>query len=184
AEVADRTAASLAHWDDIEVHFKGRVLTSSGHGFIGVGRHRFLEILTERAEALGARLVFECRTTADRLDADVVVAADGVNSATRAAMADAFGPAVEPQHNRYTWLGTRRPFPAFTFFFRETAFGWFQAHCYQFADDTSTFIVECTEATWRAAGLDRMTKPQALAFCEALFDEHLDVHALLDNAPH
>ena len=184
APVAEATEASLAHWDDIEVHVKGRVLTSSGHGFIGVGRHRFIELLTERAEALGVRLLFSCRTTAEQIDADVIVAADGVNSATRAAMADAFEPEVVPQHNRYTWLGTRRPFPAFTFFFRETAFGWFQAHCYQFAEDTSTFIVECREETWRAAGLDRMSKEHALAFCEELFSEHLDGHALLDNAPH
>src|SRR5690606_6259039 len=108
----------------------------------------------------------------------------GVNSAVRARYAEHFRPTVEPTRNRYTWLGTRRPFPAFTFFFRETAFGWFQAHCYQFSEDTSTFIVECTDETWRAAGLDRMTKPQALAFCEELYSHHMGGHALVDNAPH
>src|SRR5690606_6299286 len=183
--VARETEASLAHWDDIEVHFKGRVLTSSGHGFIGVGRHRFLEILEQRAEAVGVRLQFDCRVEdPERLGADLVVGSDGVNSAVRARYAEHFRPTVEPTRNRYTWLGTRRPFPAFTFFFRETPFGWFQAHCYQFSEDTSTFIVECTDETWRAAGLDRMAKPEALAFCEDLFAEHLDGHALLDNAPH
>ncbi len=184
AAVAAETEASLAHWDEIEVHFKGRVLASAGHGFIGVGRHRVLELLTNRAEAVGVALHFEHRTTADTVEADVVVAADGVNSATRGAHADWFEPQVEPQHNRYTWLGTSRPFPAFSFFFRETAFGWFQAHCYQFSDTTSTFIVECRDETWHAAGLDRMTKPQALAFCEELFAAELDGHPLLDNAPH
>ena len=184
ATVAEQTEASLAHWDDIEVHVRGRTLRSSGHGFIGVGRQRFLAILTDRAEAVGVRLHFDCRTTADALDADIVVAADGVHSATRDARPEAFGPQVVPQHNRYTWLGTTRRFEAFTFDFRETPHGWFQAHAYPFSGDTGTFIVECREETWRAAGLDRMPKADALAFCEALFAETLDGHALLDNAPH
>ncbi|MDX1530346.1 MAG: bifunctional salicylyl-CoA 5-hydroxylase/oxidoreductase, partial [Rhodothermales bacterium] len=185
AEVAAQTRASLAHWDDIEVRFRGHTLRSSGHGFIGVGRHRFLEILEQRAEALGVRLHFGCRIgDPQALGADLVVAADGVNSAVRARLAEHFEPEVVPQRNRYTWLGTRRPFEAFTFDFQETEHGWFQAHCYQFSEDTSTFIVECSEATWRAAGLDRMTKAESLAFSEALFAETLDGHRLLDNAPH
>ena len=185
AAVADETQASLAHWDDIAVHFKGEVLRSSGHGFIGVGRHRFLEILEDRAENLGVALHYEARVTDPAtLGADLVVAADGVNSAVRTALADRFGSSVEPHRNRFTWLGTRRPFEAFTFDFRETAHGWFQAHCYQFSEDTSTCIVECREETWRAAGLDRMPKPESLAFCEDLFAELLDGHRLLDNSPH
>jgi len=186
AAVAEATDGSLAHWDDIEVHFKGRVLRSSGHGFIGVGRHRFLEILTDRAEEVGVSLHFESRIEAAEAlgSPDLIVAADGLNSLVRGAVEDRFHPTIEPAHNRYTWLGTSRPFPAFSFFFRETAFGWFQAHCYQFSDETSTFIVECREETWRAAGLDRMEKTESLAFCEELFSEALDGHPLLDNAPH
>ena len=186
AVVAEETAATLAHWDDIEVCIRGRTLRSSGHGFIGIGRHRFLDILTRRAEALGVRLVYGCRVPGPEAfpDADLIVAADGVNSAVRARMADVFRPRVEQRVNKYTWLGTHRPFPAFSFFFEETEHGWFQAHCYQFSDDTSTFIVECREETWRAAGLDRMSKPDALAFCERLFEKHLQGYGLLDNAPH
>ncbi len=185
AEVARQTQAELAHWDDIEVRFKGEVLRSSGHGFIGVGRHRFLEILSARAEAVGVALHYGARVEdLDALGADLVVGCDGVNSAIRSEGAEHFGPTVEPQANRFTWLGTHRPFEAFTFDFRETEHGWFQAHCYQFSEDTSTFIVECTDATWRAAGLDRMTKPESLAFCESLFADTLDGHRLLDNSPH
>ncbi len=183
--VARETTASLAHWDDIEVRFRDRVLRSSGHGFIGVGRHRFMEILSARAEALGVALHYERRVSDPAaLDADLVVAADGVNSAVRAALAEHFRPTVEPQQNKFTWLGTHRPFPAFTFDFRETEWGWFQAHCYQFSEDTSTFIVECREEAWRAAGLDRRSKAESIAFCEALFADLLDGHALLDNSPH
>ncbi len=185
-EVARLTRASLAHWDDIEVHFKGRVLKSSGHGFIGVDRHRFLEILTERAEALGVRLHFDCRVEGPDAfpEADLIVAADGVNSAVRNALSEEFRTDIGQWNNRFTWLGTHRPFPAFTFLFKETEHGWFQAHCYQFSDDTSTFIVECPEETWQAAGLDRKSKKEGIAFCENLFAELLNGHGLLDNSPH
>lgn len=184
-EVARLTRDSLAHWDDIEVRFRGRVLRSSGHGFIGVGRHRFLEILTERAEAVGVDLHFSAEVGDPlRLGADLVVAADGVNSRVRDALTDELGTSVGEQQNRFTWLGTTRPFPAFTFDFQETEHGWFQAHAYQFSDDTSTCIVECTDETWRAAGLDRMSKADSLAFCEILFANLLDGHSLLDNSPH
>jgi anthraniloyl-CoA monooxygenase len=183
--VAAETVASLAHWDDIEVHFRDRVLRSSGHGFIGVGRHRFLEILADRAEALGVELYYEHRVEdLGSLGADLIVGSDGVNSAVRAALADRFEPSVEVGQNRFTWLGTHRLFPAFTFLFEETEHGWFQAHCYRFEEGTSTFIVECREETWRAAGLDRMSKAESIAFCEDLFADELDGHDLLDNSPH
>ncbi len=183
--VARETEASLAHWDDIEVHVRGDVLRSSGHGFVGVGRHRFMEILSARAEAVGVELHYGTRVEdLDALGADLVVGSDGLNSAVRSALAGAFRPTVEPQQNRFTWLGTHRPFPAFTFVFEETEWGWFQAHGYQFSDDTSTFIVECTDRAWRAAGLDRMTKPESLAFCETLFADALGGYPLLDNSPH
>ena len=185
-ETARQTMSTLAHWGDIEVHFKGRVLRSSGHGFIGVGRHKFLEILENRAEALGVALQFGCRVESlDAFaDADLIVAADGINSRVRTLYADQFKPDVEQRFCKFTWLGTKRLFPAFTFFFEETEYGWFQAHCYRFEEDTSTFIVECREETWRAAGLDRMTKPESIAFCENLFAKYLDGHALLHNNPH
>ncbi|MEM1041270.1 MAG: bifunctional salicylyl-CoA 5-hydroxylase/oxidoreductase [Bacteroidota bacterium] len=183
--VAAQTEAELAHWDDIEVLFRGQSVRSSGHGFIGVGRHRFLEILSARAEAVGVDLHYgTCVEDIDALGADLVVGCDGINSRLRAEFAEQFRPAVEPQRNRFTWLGTHRPFEAFTFDFRETEHGWFQAHAYQFSDDTSTFIVECTDETWRAAGLDRTDKAESIAFCETLFADTLGGHRLLDNSPH
>ena len=49
----------FAHWDDIDVHFKGRVVTSSDHGFSGIARRTLLQILQERAAALGVDLRFQ-----------------------------------------------------------------------------------------------------------------------------
>jgi anthraniloyl-CoA monooxygenase len=189
APSAARIAASLAHWDDIDVHFRDRVITSSGHGFSGIARKRLLDILQTRCEELGVTLAFqtEARDEADlaRLglaDADLVVAADGVHSAWRTRDAAHFGPDLDRRTAPYIWLGTTLPLDAFTFFFVENAHGVFQAHCYRFDADTSTFIVECDEASWQRAGLDRLDLAGTIAACEALFARWLDGHRLVANA--
>ncbi len=177
-------ARSLAHWDDIDVHIRGRVITSSGHGFSGIERRHLLDILQRRAERLGVRLVFEAEieTPAAFPDADLIVAADGINSRVRSRFAAHFQPEIEHRDCRYVWLGTTRPFEAFTFVFEETDWGWFQAHAYRFGPAASTFIVETPEAVWRRAGLDRMAQDESIAFCERLFAPILDGHPLLANA--
>ncbi|MGI4843339.1 MAG: bifunctional salicylyl-CoA 5-hydroxylase/oxidoreductase [Janthinobacterium lividum] len=180
---------SFNHWDAIDVHFKGRSLSSGGHGFCGIGRKRLLNILQERCAALGVRLEFEHEVRdeaalARAYRADLVVACDGVNSAIRQRHAEVFQPEVEQRHCRFVWLGTRKKFDAFTFAFEETEHGWFQAHAYQYDGDTSTFIVETPEETWRAAGLEAMDQQEALAYCERLFARYLDGQPLMANAAH
>jgi anthraniloyl-CoA monooxygenase len=180
---------SFNHWDDIEVHFKGRIVRSGGHGFCGIGRKRLLNILQQRCEELGVRLVFDTEVTDDqaiaaRHQADLVIASDGINSRTRARYAATYQPDVDTRLCRFVWLGTKKKFEAFTFAFEQTSHGWFQAHAYQYDGDTSTFIVEAPEEVWRAAGLDEMDQPQAIAFCERLFARHLDGQPLLANAAH
>ncbi len=177
---------SFAHWDDIDIHFKGRVITSGGHGFSGIERKHLLNILQHRAEALGVELVFEreVEDLADFADADLIVAADGINSRIRTRHADHFRPQVDLRRNKFVWLGTHRVFAAFTFIFVETEWGWFQAHAYRYDSRTSTFIVETTEAAWRAAGLDGADAGETIAFCERLFAPWLDGNPLLANMRH
>ena len=183
---ADAILAEFAHWDDIDVHFKGRCITSGGHGFAGIARRRLLQLLHARCHELGVELRFE--TEFDDLrefsDADLVIACDGINSRLRDAHAEWFAPDVDERPNRFIWLGTRKRFDAFTFIFTETEHGWVWVHAYRFDEDTSTFIVECQEATWRGLGFDRMTTDETIAACEALFAEHLDGQALISNARH
>jgi len=180
---------SFNHWDAIDVHFKGATVTSHGHGFCGIGRKRLLDILQARCRALGVELAFDTRVedvaeVARRYRADLVVAADGVHSAIRQQHADVFQPEVEERLCRFVWLGTKKRFEAFTFAFEETEHGWFQAHAYQYDGETSTFIVETLDATWRASGLADMGQGEALAFCERLFARHLDGQPLMANAAH
>ncbi len=188
-DTARAISEAFNHWDDIAVHFKGRTVTSGGHGFCGIGRKRLLNILQARCEALGVELVFEQDVADDvaaarAFAADVVIASDGLNSRIRGRYAESFAPDVDLRHCRFVWLGTKQRFPAFTFAFVETPHGWFQAHAYQYDGDTSTFIVETPEETWRASGLETMSQQEGIAYCERLFAPWLGGHALMSNAAH
>jgi anthraniloyl-CoA monooxygenase len=186
--VSGRTITDeFAHWDDIDVHIHGQCVRSSGHGFIGIGRKRLLEILSRRARELDVQIHYETECSpqlADWDEWDLVIAADGANSRFREAHADEFGVDIQERANRFIWLGTSKTFDAFTFAFEKTEAGWIWAHAYRFADDCSTFIVECSEDTWRGLGFDRMDQADAIAQCERIFAKYLDGHALLSNAAH
>jgi anthraniloyl-CoA monooxygenase len=180
-------ADEFAHWDDIDVHYRGTCVTSSGHGFIGIGRKRLLEILQDRARELGVVLHFEVECDPDDprwRDYDLVIAADGINSRFRDAQAEHFQVDVEVRANKFVWLGTSKVFDAFTFAFEETEQGWIWAHAYRFAPDCSTFIVECSEAVWRNFGFDEMDQAEAIATCERIFAKYLDGHRLQSNSTH
>jgi len=181
----ERIVASFVHWDDIDVHYRGRTIRAGGQGFAGIARKKLLQILQERAATLGVELRFEVEANdEDYPDADVIVIGDGANSPTRRKYAAAFGTTLENRRNRYVWLGTHQRFDAFTFAFEETPHGWFQVHAYQFDADTGTVIVECREETWRAAGLDTASTEESIAFCERLFARYLGGHRLMSNAAH
>ncbi|HEY7682275.1 MAG TPA: bifunctional salicylyl-CoA 5-hydroxylase/oxidoreductase [Gemmatimonadales bacterium] len=176
-------AARLARWDDIEIHFGGQVVRSTGHGFAGISRLVLLEVLAEQASTLGVQLRFS--TEASDLsavnEADLVVGADGFSSMVRTRLAEHFQPTIDYRPNRFVWLGTTRPFPAFTFYFKPSPQGLWRVHAYQYEPGHSTFIVETTEACWRATGLGETDEDATVAFCEALFAEELDGHRLLRN---
>jgi anthraniloyl-CoA monooxygenase len=176
-------AASLAHWDDVDVHYQGQVLTSTGHGFAGLSRRRLLDILQQRCAAVGVALRFQAEATdlTPWADADLVVAADGVNSTVRGRYAAEFGPRIDVGRNRFVWLGTSCPFRAFTFIFKESEHGLWRVHAYRYNATDSTFILETTEDTWRRAGLAEATEDDTLAFAERLFARELDGHPLLAN---
>ncbi len=177
-------ADHFARWDDIDIHFRGTTTTSGGHGFVGIARQTLLDLLRARAESLGVEIRFNCDVPDDAgLEADLIVAADGVNSTIRRKYASAFEPDLDVRTARYVWLGTTRRFDAFTFTIVETPAGVFQAHAYRFDETRSAFIVECDERSWRAAGLDRMDIGATIAECERMFAPWLDGHALLGNVP-
>jgi len=185
-ESHDAIVDSFYHWDDIDVHFRGTLTRSGGHGFCGIERKRLLNILQRRAAALGVRQTFEHEVDSESAwaDADLVIAADGVNSRLRTRHAEVFRPDVDVRKCRYIWLGTACKFPAFTFAFEQTNHGWFQIHAYQFSNELSTVIVETREETWKAHGLDTFTIDESIGFCETLFARYLGGHRLISNVRH
>jgi anthraniloyl-CoA monooxygenase len=180
----------LVHWDMIDCHVRGEVERSDGHGFIGIGRKRMLQILHGRAMELGVNLVFEHEFELADIDqqfgdADLIVAADGLNSKVRNGNLDVFQCDIDLRPNKFVWLGTHQSFrDAFTFIFEKTEHGWIWVHAYQFDRDTSTFIVECQPDVYDALGFEHMTHEESAETCRRIFEKCLGGHKLLTNSAH
>ncbi len=178
-------AAAAARWDDIEIHYRGTVMRSTGHRFSGVERRTLLELLARRAQALGVEVHWQ-RGIRDLSDcslptADLIVAADGAGSPIRERLSDQFQPHLDWRQNRFVWLGSTRPFPAFTFYFKPSPAGLWRTHAYQYAPGRSTFIVEAREETWQRSGLDENDEQATVAYLEHLFKDELQGHPLQAN---
>src|ERR1700720_4256302 len=155
AEIFSAMRREFARWDDIDVHFRGATFTSGGHGFAAMSRKRLLAILQARCAELGVRVVYRTQAPdVGELSAshDLVVAADGMNSATRGQLAATFGPELERRRSKYIWLGTDLVFDAFKFYILDTRAGIMQVHGYPYSERASTFILEMNEDVWRRAG--------------------------------
>jgi anthraniloyl-CoA monooxygenase len=173
---------AFAWWDDIEIHAKGAVHRIGGNGFCGCARTTLLRILQDRARGLGVELAFKRDAMPEDFpDADLVVAADGINSAVRTRHEDHFQPETDLRPNRFAWMGSTRPLDAFTFHFKETAAGIFIAHCYQYAANASTWVLETDPDTFARAGLDGMDEAQGAAFMQDVFAPELAGHKLVTN---
>jgi anthraniloyl-CoA monooxygenase len=184
AESHRRITENFETWDNVDVLLRDSKVTIRGNDFSGVARLRLLNILQERCEEVGVRLLFQ--TEVEDIDAlahdcDLLVGADGVGSAVRERYAEEFRPAIGRGRNKYIWYGTRRLFHGLTLTFRETDEGVFAAHSYKFGPELSTFIVECDEETWTRAGLERASDEEARAHLAAVFAEDLEGQELLSN---
>jgi anthraniloyl-CoA monooxygenase len=173
----------FAYWTDIDTYYRGEKLTATGNGFCGIPRVKLLNILQERCRELGVQLRFGGEFTKfdEFRNYDLVLAADGINSAIRAKYETQFKPTIEWGKTKFVWLGTTMPLRAFTFIFRENEHGLFQIHAYPYQSDRSTFIVECPESTWRAAGLDKTDERGTVDYLERHFADFLEGHKLLTN---
>jgi anthraniloyl-CoA monooxygenase len=185
-------ASQFARWTDIDIHHRGAMTRSGGHGFAALGRRELLGILQARALELAVDVRFssEAPAVSDLAWADVIVGADGAFSSVRSCLAADFVPALERRFCKYMWLGTDLVFDSFKFFIRETPDGVFQAHAYPYSDGMSTFIVETHEAVWRRAGLDRPgaadlgpgeSDAHGVSFCSSLFADDLGGRSLVAN---
>lgn len=177
---------NFAYWSDIVIEHKGKRTIVGGNGFAGCSRETLLRMLQERCDAVGVNMHFS--TTIDdaafeekRRASDLVVVADGINSAIRKKYEKEFGVHVEDKRNKFTWLGSTRPLDAFTFFFKETKHGHFCAHTYQYEKGHSTWVVETTPECWAACGFEEMSEEDTAKYLEGVFKEELQGHGFLVN---
>lgn len=192
-KVVDAITDAFAYWRDIDT-YRGGIgkeeldhVTSTGHGFCGMSRIKLLTILEARATELGVKVIHESDVTdpSQLGDVDLIVASDGINSATRARFADDFQPSLDWRPNHFCWLGTDRPLSSFTFVFKENEHGLFCVHAYPYQPGTSTWIVECQPETYEKAGFANMSEDETVAYMQALFASDLVVdgkqHQILGN---
>src|SRR5215475_3066614 len=170
-------------WDNVDVVHNGERVTIRGNRFSGIGRLKFLRMLRDRCRELGVDLRFGVNVTDvdPYRDCDLMVGADGANSAVRRAYQDFFKPSIDIRKNKYIWLGTNQLFHGLTLTFRENEAGHFIVHSYKFNKSASAFIVECDETTWRNAGFDKKNEAETRAYLRRLFEDDLGGHDLLTN---
>jgi anthraniloyl-CoA monooxygenase len=175
---------AFAAWDNVDVVHRREKISIHGNSFSGISRLQLLKILQRRCEQLGVQILFRKEIPdldALRADCDLLVAADGVNSTARKQYSKYFLPSLNIRPNRYIWYGTNRLFHGLTLTFRENEAGVFAAHSYKFNQTTSTFIIECDQETWNAAGFATMSDDLTRSYLENVFATDLDGQPLLSN---
>jgi 2-polyprenyl-6-methoxyphenol hydroxylase-like FAD-dependent oxidoreductase len=182
-ETLKAIAPHMQSWQDITLVHRGARIAIDGVGFAAVGRLRLLQLLQERARSVGIEPTYGRAVSGlgDFVGADLVVGADGVNSLMRRTFEREFGATVTHLGNHFAWFGTTKPFVTLTQTFCRSELGHFNAHHYRYAPDVSTFIVEVDNETFKQAGFDRLSEPEARAVCEKVFAEALDGHKLISN---
>ncbi len=179
----DLITPAMEHWRDITLVHRGETIRIDGIGFSAIGRLPLLELLQERARAVGVKPQFEhaVRSLAELGDVDLIVGADGLNSLVRAGREKELGTSLTYLSNKFAWYGTTQRFDSLTLTFVRTAEGTFTAHHYRYSDAMSTFIVETDRATWDAVGFATMSPEDTRAYCERAFADTLKGHALVSN---
>ncbi len=173
----------FARWNAIDIYYRDTRIRSRGHVFTGISRKVLLAILQQRCRELGVRLEFhrEIPDLGAFEDGDLIVGADGINGLVRRLHADHFKPETLVHPTKYVWFGSDLSLDAFTFIFRRNQHGLFQVHAYPYDARLCTFIVECPQAAWEAAGLASASEADSIRYCEALFAPELRGCHLMSN---
>ncbi len=182
-EVYDAITAKQEVFDEMAVVHRGVRVPLAHNTFHRMSRIDLLKALQAQCREVGVEIAFGRRVDdpATLEPCDLIVAADGANSAIRTRLAGHFGPQLDERPNWLAWYGTTRLFDALSLIFRQNDDGLVIAHTYRYSPGLSTFLVECDPATFEKAGLGRMSEAGSLAYCERVFADDLEGHRLLSN---
>lgn len=182
-DVLDEIAARKPPVEYMEIAVGDERTKLNGFPFCRIGRVGLLALLQQRARDVGVELVFEQRmSSVDELAGwDLVVGADGVNSAIRTLFAEQFAPVVTEGSNYFAWYGTTREFAPVSLLFESTDDGLFIGHAYQYEPGISGFVAELAPSVFQMTGLGEMSDDQSRRACSEVFARHLDGHELLSN---
>lgn len=182
-ETHDLITPEMETWEDMTLVHKGEKVTIDGVGFSSIGRLHLLQLLQERALAVGAELTFETvvGSPAELADYDLIVASDGINSVVRRGFEGDFAMSLSYLPNKFAWYGVEKAFDTLTQTFIETDYGPFNAHHYRYTPQMSTFLVECARDTWEKAGFATMNEAESAAKCAEIFADTLDGKPLITN---
>ena len=176
--------AEFAEFQDcITLVHKGESIALKGNRFMGISRVKLLQLMQQNAIDEGVRIKFESRvkTPSDLTGYDLIVGADGVNSAVRTSLNEYFMAVKEPRLFKWVWYATPKRLNSVGLIFQDTAFGTFIAHSYRFSPELGTFVIECSPETWRNAGLDEANDEESRAICGGIFADFLGGEQLVSN---
>jgi 2-polyprenyl-6-methoxyphenol hydroxylase-like FAD-dependent oxidoreductase len=182
-DLYEQLTPQLESWPIQRIVHRDERVDIDGNGFSAIGRLELNQFLDKLCRAVG--IVIEYDHVIDSLnqvqDCDLIVGADGANSWVRRVLESEFEPRIEWLSNRFAWYGTEQSFECLSLTFRANQDGHFVAHHYRHSPSMSTFVVECDVATWRRAGLDRISDDESRAYCEHVFAPDLGGHSLVSN---
>jgi len=183
SEAIERLARRMERWSNQHIVHRGERVVIDGSSYAAIERLTLLRELHQLCAATGVELSFEHRAThaADLADCNVLVGADGANSAIRESHATEFGTRVHDYRNYFAWYGVERPFEAHTLTFKAANGGAFVGHHYRYKPAMSTFVAEVDAPTWEKCGMAAMTDDERRAYMETIFADTLAGKPLLSN---
>ncbi|WP_372603803.1 FAD-dependent monooxygenase [Actibacterium sp.] len=148
-----------------------------------IERLQLLEVLGELCRDVGLEVQYGKRidSEADLAEYDLVVGADGANSAVRGLWENSFRPRHRLLGNRFAWYGVNKALMPNALSFRNADGGCYIGHYYAYTADKSTFVAECDARTWTECGFDRMSDDERKARIEQIFDIELEGEKLQEN---
>jgi 2-polyprenyl-6-methoxyphenol hydroxylase-like FAD-dependent oxidoreductase len=152
--VHDELVAASTNFSSAAFRLPGGVVELPSFHAGAISRARMLQLLLDRARHEGVGVNIGASPSLDdvRDDADLVIAADGVSSATREQLVDELGVREESGRGLFIWCGAEVALEGTIFMPVRTADGTFVAHAYPYANGRSTFVIETDAATLERAG--------------------------------